>query len=249
MKKIAIADIKPEPGQGVYVYQFPVRLWHWTIAACIFTLFVTGYYIANPPHSTWGDATYLFSFGKIIRIHYTAGLILCVFMLWRCLFAIWGNSISREIFIVPVWRKSWWKGIWNNIKWYLFIKKTPDIDMGHDPLAQIAMFAAVLAMIFMCLTGLGIFQAKGYNSFFSLFGFVENAAYAAGGNGFNLVKWHYLGNVFLIAFVMIHVYMVIRADIMGRTTMISTMVNGERLVKATPKEDWLDLQAEEKKAS
>ena len=236
-----ILNIRPRPGQGVYVYQLPVRIWHWGIAACIFTLFVTGWEIANPPQSVYGDATRLFGFGNIIMIHYTAGLLLCVLMLWRLLFGIWGNAISREILLVPVWRKSWWHGLWDNVRWYLFIKRSPDISMGHDPLAQIAMCAAVAAMLFMCLTGLGLLQAKGY---IPLFGFMKDAAYAAGGNGFDLVKWHYLGFVFILVFVMIHVYMVIRSEIMGRTTMISTMVNGERLVKATLKEDWQDLEEE-----
>ena len=29
-------------GTSVYVYQVPVRLWHWINAACIMTLIVTG---------------------------------------------------------------------------------------------------------------------------------------------------------------------------------------------------------------
>ncbi len=246
MKKVNILNIRPKPGQGVYVYQFPVRLWHWVIATCIFTLFITGHFIGSPPQTLTGDATYLFYFGWLIRAHYTAGLLLCVFMLWRILFAFWGNPVSRQIFIVPIWRKSWWRGLLGDIKWYLFLQKTPDINMGHNPLAQAAMFIAILAIIFMCLSGLGIYQAKGYSSFFGLFAFMENLAYALGGNGIDLVVWHRLGMVVLVIFVMVHVYMVIREDIMGRTTMVSTMINGTRLVKATLKEDWQDLRQETK---
>lgn len=246
MKKIDILKIRPKPGQGVYVYQFPVRAWHWVMAACIFTLFITGYLIACPPQSVIGDATDIFGFGLIIKVHYCAGMILCVFTLWRVCFAFWGNAVSRQIFIVPIWKKSWWKGLWGDIKWYLFIQKTPDINMGHNPLAQAAMFAAVLAIIFQCLSGLAIFNAKGYNAFYGIFGFMEDFVYSVGGNGIDLVAWHVLGCVFLILFVMCHIYMVIREDIMGRTTMVSTMINGERLVKGTLKEDWEDLQEEAK---
>ncbi|MBD5607961.1 MAG: Ni/Fe-hydrogenase, b-type cytochrome subunit [Desulfovibrio sp.] len=241
-----VLNVKPKPGQGVYVYEFPVRAWHWTIAACIFTLFVSGYCIANPPQSLTGDPTRIFHFGHIIMTHYIAGMILAFAMVCRLIWAFFGNSVSREIFIVPIWRKSWWKGLEGDIKWYLFIKKTPDINMGHNPLAQAAMFFAVLCMFYMCFTGLGIYSSKGYSSFFGIFHFMENLTYNAGGNGIDLVLWHRMGMVFLVAFVIIHTYMVIREEIMGRTTMISSMVNGVRLVKATLMQDWLDLRSEEK---
>ncbi len=119
----------------------------------------------------------------------------------------------------------------DDIRWYLFLKKTPDVHMGHNPLAQVGMALCVLAIIFMCLTGLGIYQAKGSASFFHLFGFMEALIYSLGGNGIDLLVCHRLGMVALAAFVMVHVYMVIREGIMGRTTMISAMVNGYRLVR------------------
>ncbi len=33
---------------SVYVYEAPVRLWHWTNALCILVLIVTGYLIGSP---------------------------------------------------------------------------------------------------------------------------------------------------------------------------------------------------------
>lgn len=245
MKNIDIQTLKPKPGQGVYVFQFPVRLWHWTIVCCIFTLFITGHFIGKPPQTLQGDPTRLFYFGLLIKAHYTAGLILCVAMLCRILYAFVGNSVSRQIFIPHIWQKSWWDGFFDSIKWYLFINKNPGICMGHNPLAQAAMWLVVMALIFMCLSGLGIYQAKGYSSLLKGFSFMENLAYSAGGNGMNLVVWHRLGMVIVVIFVMAHIYMVIREDIMGRTTIISTMISGTRLVKATPLEDWHDLQQEE----
>lgn len=246
---INILKIRPKPGQGVYVYQFPVRIWHWTIVACIFTLFITGHFIGNPPQSLRGNPTDLFYFGMIIRAHYTAGLILCVAMLCRILFAFVGNPVSRQIFVPHVWEKSWRRGVCDAIKWYLFIKKRPDFNIGHNPLAQAAMFVAVLDIIFMCISGLGIFATKCYSDFFGIFKFMENIAYAWGGNGFDLVYWHRMGMIIVVVFVMCHIYMVIREEIMGDTTMISTMVNGTRLVKATPLQDLHALEAEAKNAA
>ena len=176
--------------------------------------------------------------------HYIAGMILAIAMLCRLVWAFFGNAVSRQIFIVPFWRKSWRDGFVGDIKWYLFINKKPDINMGHNPLAQAAMFLAVLCMFYMCFTGLGVYSAKGYSALSRSFHFMENLAYNLGGNGIDLVLWHRMGMIFLVAFVMIHVYMVIREEIMGRTTMISTMTNGVRMVKATLMQDWRDVRAE-----
>lgn len=224
---MTILDLKPARAQAVYIYELPVRLWHWTMAACIFTLFVSGYYIEHPP--------FAIDMPLVIKIHYTAGLILCVAMACRLLWAFFGNVVSRQIFIVKIWDKSWWQGLWDNLKWYAFCTKKPDVRLGHNPLAQVAMFFIVLVIFFMCFSGLGIYQAKMYSPpIISKFHFMEDWIYSLGGNDLDLVVMHRLGMVLILAFVMIHVYMVIRESIMGRTTMIYTMITGNRLVMDKP---------------
>lgn len=244
MRNPDVLNIRPKPGQGVYVYGLPVRLWHWTIVCCILMLMVTGHYISDPPQSLTGDATYILNFGWLVLFHFTTGLILCLAMLCRIIWAFFGNPISRQIFIPKVWKKSWWKGLWETVLWYLFINRHPKIYMGHNPLAQIAMWGVVMTLIFMCFSGLGIYQAKGGSSFFQLFRFVENWTYALGGNLFDLVLWHRVGMIIVAVFLMCHFYMVIREDIMGQTTILSTMINGIRLVKASPMQDLMDLERE-----
>ena len=39
------------PLEDVYVYEAPVRIWHWVNALSITLLAITGYLIANPPPS------------------------------------------------------------------------------------------------------------------------------------------------------------------------------------------------------
>lgn len=239
---MTILDVQPKPGQPVYVYEFPVRIWHWAMAACVFTLFVTGYLIYDPPQSLTGDPTYIFSFGEIIRLHYAAGLILCVAMTCRVIWAFFGNVVSRQIFIIKFWKKSWWRNLLHNIKWYCFLTDKPKTYMGHNPLAQLGMVVAIAALFFMCLTGLGIYQAKGYS--LGAFRFMEDFIYWAGGNGLDLVVLHRLGMAVLMAFVIVHLYMVIRESIMGDTTMIYTMVTGWRLVRGEPGVSRWTLKAE-----
>ncbi|MEN1564933.1 cytochrome b/b6 domain-containing protein, partial [Pseudomonas aeruginosa] len=49
-----------------------------------------------------------------------------------------------------------------------------------------------------------------------------------GGNSMDIHSWHRLGMWLIGAFVIGHVYMALREDIMSDDTVISTMVNGYR---------------------
>ena len=60
----------------VYVYQAPVRLWHWLNAAAMTVLFVTGYLIASPPASLSGEASAHFQMGYIRFAHFAAGQVM-----------------------------------------------------------------------------------------------------------------------------------------------------------------------------
>lgn len=119
-----------------YVFEAPVRIWHWLTVLCMAVLMVTGYFIGKPLPSVSGEATYLFYMGYIRLIHFNAGMVFTVVLLMRIYWAFVGNRYSRELFIVPVWRKSWWQGVWYEIRWYLFLAKRPSADIGHNPIAR-----------------------------------------------------------------------------------------------------------------
>ncbi len=46
-----------------YVFEAPVRIWHWLTVLCMAVLMVTGYFIGKPLPSVSGEATYLFLHG------------------------------------------------------------------------------------------------------------------------------------------------------------------------------------------
>jgi Ni/Fe-hydrogenase 1 B-type cytochrome subunit len=47
--------------------------------------------------------------------------------------------------------------------------------------------------------------------------------------------WHHFGMWYLLLFVMLHLYMVLREDIMSGQSVIGTMVSGVRLFKREPR--------------
>lgn len=222
----------PTPQTPVYVFQLPVRLWHWVTVLAVAVLIITGYIIGKPWHSLDGNPTYLFYMGYTRLAHFTAGFILAITFVWRVLYMLIGNRISRQIFIIPVWRRAWWSDLISDIRWYLFLDRCPKVHLGHNPLAQLGMLTCVGLITIMILTGFGMYVTSSDAVLLQPFRLVLDFAYRVGGNPQDLHSWHRLGMLFLIGFIIIHLYMVIREEIMGRTSLVTTMFNGYRFIRS-----------------
>jgi Ni/Fe-hydrogenase 1 B-type cytochrome subunit len=234
---IAAHDVAPEDAAtvsrqtSVYVYEAPVRLWHWINAAAILTLCLTGYFIGSPPPSMQiGEAVQQFVFGYIRFAHFAAGMVLAVGFLGRIYWALVGNHHARQLFYVPVWRGEFWREVMFEIRWYLFLAKEPKKYVGHNPLAQLAMFFFItLGVSFMILTGFALYaEGAGKDSmFYAVFGWLQDLV----GNTQRLHTLHHLGMWWIVIFMIIHIYVAIREDIMSRQSIVSTMISGTRTFK------------------
>lgn len=221
----------PGPKQtAVYVYETPVRIWHWLNALCLIVLFVSGYFIGAPPPTLSGEASDHFFFGYIRMAHFAAGQVLIVLFVMRVFWAFRGNHHARQLFYLPLFRGRWWAEMWHEIKWYLFLTRTPKKYVGHNPLATLAMFVLfLLPLMFMMLTG-GALYAEGALAgswWDTVFGWIIPLL----GGSMQVHTLHRLGMWVLIGFAMIHVYVAIREDIMSRQSLISTMISGWRTFK------------------
>ena len=125
----------------IYVWEAPVRIWHWAMAVCMAVMIVTGFLIGAPLVANVGDTWVTYDFGYIRLAHFVAGMIFTILFVYRIFWAIVGNRYARMIFIPPLWSLKWWKGVIAQVLYYLFIKKTAPEYAGHNPLAQLAMFA------------------------------------------------------------------------------------------------------------
>lgn len=232
-EKVAASDAHGEAAvsrQSVYVYEVPVRLWHWVNALAIVVLMVTGYFIGSPPPTMSGEASNHFLMGYIRFGHFTAGQILAVGFLMRLYWAFVGNPHSRQIFYIPFWSSRFWKVWLHEIWWYSFMVKHPKKYIGHNPLAQFSMFfAVVLPTIFMIVTGFALYaEGAGIDSWqYQLFGWV----FSIWPNSQSVHTWHHLGMWILVIFMIVHIYVAVREDIMSRQSIISSMISGERLFK------------------
>ncbi|GAB6050475.1 Ni/Fe-hydrogenase, b-type cytochrome subunit [Hydrogenophilus islandicus] len=216
--------------KSVYVYEAPVRLWHWINAAAIVVLATTGYFIGLPLPSVPGEAATNFLMGYVRFAHFAAGYVFAIGLLGRIYWAFVGNHHARQLFILPVWKREWWREVGYELRWYLFLERQPKKYVGHNPLAQLAMFFLFfLLALFMITTGFALYSEGAGQGHWSdtLFGWVIPAF----GGSLQVHMLHRTGMWLMVIFVMVHVYAAIREDIMSRQSLISTMVSGWRMYK------------------
>jgi Ni/Fe-hydrogenase 1 B-type cytochrome subunit len=222
--------------QQVYVYETPVRIWHWVMMIAMIVLVATGYLIGSPWSGPTREATFTYFFGNVRLFHFLAAAVFVVAFVIRVYWAIAGNHHARSIFLPPVWSGSWWSGMFRQGLYYVFMKKESPLWIGHNPLAQFAMFAMyVLGTIVIILTGLSLFSEQyGWGSvWMNLFGWVN--VLLGGSQMVRLV--HHLAMYYLLIFAVIHMYMVIREDVMSGESVVGSMINGLRSFKAGANKD------------
>ena len=221
--------------KGVYVFEVPVRVWHVTHALSIVVMIVTGYLIAHPLASLDGEASEHFLMGNLRMIHLVAAYVFSIGLAVRLYWAIVGNQYARELFVLPVWSGNWWRGLIEELKYYLFIRREAPPALGHNALAQAAMWLFnVILGLFMIVTGFALHgEALGLGSWAERwFGWVIPLL----GGPQSVRMWHLLGMWLFIVFSILHIYMAYRAEFLGRQSSIKTIINGWRVPRDTGRE-------------
>ena len=216
--------------RSIYVYEAPVRVWHWVNALAITVLCGTGYLIGSPPPAIGGEASAHFLMGYIRFAHFTAAYCFAIGLLGRLYWAVVGNRHARELFSVPLLDGAYWREMLAMFKWYAFMGPRPGPYVGHNPMARLAMFFGYfLFSLFMIVTGFALYGEGSQMGSWQerLFGWVIPLM----GQSQDVHTWHRMGMWAMIIFVVLHVYAAIREDIMGRQSIVSTMISGSRTFK------------------
>lgn len=216
--------------ESIYVFELPVRVWHVTHALSVIVLCVTGYLIANPLGGVEGEASESFQMGNMRMIHLIAAYVFAVGFAVRIYWAFVGNKYSRDIFYLPVWRGAWWRELFQELGFYLFLRKEAPLTESHNALAQTAMLLLNTVLgLFMIFSGFALHsEALGLDSWADRwFGWVIPLM----GGSQNLRMWHDFGMWLFVTFVIIHMYMAVRARYMSRQTALRAILTGWRRYK------------------
>lgn len=213
----------------VRVFGRAIRSMHWIAVLCILTLVATGMYIADPYFTTDGEASRHFLMGDIRFAHFTAAGVLVAMAIVRVYKLFVGNRFENWHALVPdVERDA--KNMWLVVKKYLLIqpRKAPHY-LGRNPLEQAVYLAMYLIAIVQILTGFylyGLSDPGGF--FFTTFGWVGSVF-----GGTPIVRfWHYILMWPWLVFIPVHIYMVVRADVLDQEGRVSSMVSGGRYARS-----------------
>lgn len=217
-----------------YLFSPSLRIAHWVWALAISILFITGIYIGNPFFI--GNVGYSATFGDLhgitmnyIRLlHFSFGYILLAALILR--FGILPFRKADRLIIPKFWTKEYWENAVDTIKNYFFITShhKPYI---RNPLARTAYLFLFLLLIFEVITGFAMYGRSNPGGFWDkIFGFIIPML----GGEYQVHRWHHIVAWIIVLFVVVHVYMVIREDILEKDGEVSSMVNGNKFFETTP---------------
>lgn len=228
---VALAQKQPPPiGQyrWVYLWQWPIRAMHWTAALCIVLLTVTGLYIGKPYFMTGGEASDHFFMGWVRFLHFAAAALLVMTAIVRAYWLFRGNRYERLPALFPVRRRDWGNLV-RMVKYYLMLEPEQAARyLGHNPLQQFSYTAIYGLGAIMVVTGFALYGQSNPS------GFIYGATNWIGAlfGGMPIVRFvHHVGTWAFLIFIPIHVYLAIRADLLERTGVMSSIVSGGRFVR------------------
>ena len=93
---------KSEEFHRIYVWELPVRFYHWINAVCVLLLIVTGYLIGKPVSISYSAEAYQqYWFGITRFIHFVAAFVFFFNFVYRIYWGFAGNKYSRWYNFIP----------------------------------------------------------------------------------------------------------------------------------------------------
>jgi Ni/Fe-hydrogenase 1 B-type cytochrome subunit len=207
----------------VRVWELPVRIVHWVIFFCVVVLSVTGFYIGRPFLLTGSDPAFVM--GWVRSIHMVAAWIMIAAVVARIIWAFTGNQWSRWNQFIPTSRERRAGGR-EALKYYLFIRRDPPGEIGHNPLAGLTYTVLYMMFVVQIILGLALHGLDDPGGFLSsITGWVFSiGSVPAVRLTHHLIMWLTWG------FVVHHVYSAVLVDSAERTGIISSIFTGRKIV-------------------
>jgi Ni/Fe-hydrogenase 1 B-type cytochrome subunit len=232
------------------VWDASTRWFHWINALCVLGLMLVGVIIL------FADSLGVPPAGRVTlkTLHVWTGYVMIVNLLWRFIWAFFGNRYARWQAILPGG-----DGYVAALRAYAaaFLAGRPTHYLGHNPIARIAIFAILLLLVIQAATGLLL---AGTDIFYPPFGswvagwvaapnidpatltavsrdHMDPSAYAAM-RSFRapFAELHEFGFYAVAAFVFLHVVAVVVTELREGGTLVSAMLTGQKIVKGRPED-------------
>lgn len=235
-----------KPLREVYVWELPVRLFHWINALCILILCITGFMIGDPPaFQSSGQAYDQYWFGQVRYIHFIFAFIFTFNFIFRLYWGFVGNVFSRWYNYIPL-HKSQWIQMYNVLRVdILQIKNRPVATIGHNSMASTIYFLLFLAFIAQVFTGFALIEPMSTNY---LPGWLFTWISPILGGDMMVRQIHHFLMWFFILVAIVHVYLVIYHDYIDSEGITSSMIGGWKFIPAKEVEHFEAEESKGKKA-
>ncbi|BAS26505.1 Ni/Fe-hydrogenase, b-type cytochrome subunit [Limnochorda pilosa] len=208
--------------QILYVWEWPVRIFHWVNALCITVLFATGLYIGSPVLRPAGEAYETFVMGWVRYVHFVTAYVFLANWIFRVYWFFAGNEHAKNVF--RFWSRDAWRSVGHHARELLAAR--PEIDQelpGHDQLARMMHGLLFTAAVFMVVTGFSLYGEVNPQG---VLGRLAGWTIPLAGGPRTVQYWHHLIAWFFPLWVVLHVYQVVRIDVGARRGLISSMISG-----------------------
>lgn len=226
----------------IYVWQIPVRIFHWANVVSIITLTGTGLLIANPPAlMSSAEASGQYVFGIIRFIHFIAAYLFVGVMLLRIYWAFVGNRYVNWKVFNPFSKKAF-HNMMHVLKYDIFLmknkhKKLSDVNIGHNYLATFSYLIMFFFALIMVFTGFGMYSDNAGWWFPKMFSWVVPAL----GGDFAARMLHHVSMWVIWFIVIIHIYLVLFHDWLEVRGETSAMLSGYKFIR----KDRLEVEEKE----
>jgi Ni/Fe-hydrogenase 1 B-type cytochrome subunit len=220
--------ISPREFVRAYVWEAPVRIFHWVNAAALVILCVTGYLIGHPlALMTSGDASTGYWFGTVRFLHFATAYVFLAVMVLRLYWAFAGNKYARWYNFLPLTRRQLKDAVQVAKVEMLQISNEPLEPMGHNVVAYFTYAGTFLLALFSIVSGFALYAQTSQSWFPQLFRW----AVPLFGGEYTLRSYHHAAMWLFILFTLIHVYLAVYEDYIDGHGAISSMIGGWKFVE------------------
>ena len=221
---------------AVYVWQYPIRLFHWGLVISLAVLSFTGYYIHDP--FIVGQVQHPFLMGEFRFVHEAFGMIFIALFIMRIYLFFGGNRWVGWRQYVPL-SAAQFKEMWEVSKFYAFIRPTPITKIGHNAMAAFSYLGIYSLVAVEIVTGLVMFNWLRHSPILGpLVGWIPRFISFP-----NLRLIHFLLMFVFIAFGVFHVHLCMLISREEKRGLMDSIFIGYKVIPAD------ELQEEEQKAA
>jgi Ni/Fe-hydrogenase 1 B-type cytochrome subunit len=214
--------------QRVYVWEQPVRWFHWINAGAIIVLGVSGFLIAHPPALLTGtEASAGYWFGTLRFAHFAMGYVFAANLAVRIYWSFVGNKFASWRNFFPLTRAQI-RQVWEVIQVDILQSSNKPVHaLGHNAVAYFTYCGTLFLSLFQIISGFGLYAPTSDFWFPQLFTWVVPLF----GSEQNLRIFHYAITWAFALFTMVHVYLVVYHDYVEGHGGLSSIIGGWKFME------------------